>query len=78
MHDGCKGICFELLTVKIIRTVANSINNLLVLKLFETFGDEKVIGGSTHLPRLSNTQIVPILLGTDPAQTEDPEGITSK
>lgn len=78
MHDGCKGHCVECLTVKIIRSVAKSINNLLVLKLFETFGDEKVIGGSTHLPRLSNTQIVPILLGTDPAQTEDPEGTTSK
>lgn len=68
----------ELLSVKIIRSVAKSVNNLLVFKLFETFGDEKVIGESINLPGLSNTQIVPVLLGTEPAQTEDPEGITSE
>lgn len=74
MHDGCKGNFSELLT----RSIAKSINNPLVFKLFETFGDENVIGESTHLPRLSNTQIVLVLLGTEPSQTEDPEGITSK
>lgn len=74
----CKGNFSELLTVKITRSVAKSINNSLVFKLFETFGDEKVTGISTHLPGLSNTQIVPVLLGSEPAQTEDSEDITSK
>lgn len=73
-----KGNFSELLTVKITRSVAQSINNPLVFKLFETFGDEKVIGESTHLSFLSNTQIVPVLFGTEPAQTEDLEDITSK
>lgn len=41
MHDG--GNFSELLTVKITRSVAKSINNPSVFKLFETFGDEKVI-----------------------------------
>lgn len=77
MHDGCKGNFSELLT-EITRSIAKSINNPLVFKLFETFGDENVIGESMHLPRLSNTQMVPVLLGTEPSQTEDPEGITSK
>lgn len=58
--------------------MAKSINILLVFKLFETFGDEKVIGESTHLPGLSNTQIVPVLPGPEPAQTAGPEDITSK
>lgn len=74
----CKGNFSEVLIVKITRSVAKSISNLLVFKLCETFGDEKVIGESTHLSVLSNTQIVPILFGTEPAQTEDPEDITSK
>lgn len=74
----CKGNFSELFTVKITRSVAKSINIPLVFKMFETFGDEKVIGESTHLPGLSNTQIVPVLLGPEPAQTEDPEDRTSK
>lgn len=74
----CKGNFSELLTVKITRSVSKSINNLLVFKLCETFGAEKVIGESTHLSVLSNTQIVPILSGTNPEPTEDPEDITSK
>lgn len=74
----CKGNFSELLTVKITSSVAKSINVSLVFKLFETFGDEKFIGESTHLPGLSNTQIVPVLLGSEPAQTEDPKDITSK
>lgn len=74
----CKGNFSELFTVKITRNVAKSINIPLVFKLFETFGDEKVIGESPHLPALSNTQIVPVLLGPEPAQTEDPEDISSK
>lgn len=74
----CKGNFSDLLTVKTTRSMAKSINNSLVFKLFETFGDEKVIGKSTHLPGLSNTQIVPVLLGSEPAQIEDSEDITSK
>lgn len=74
----CKGNCSELFTVKITRSVAKSINIPLVFKLFETFGDEKVRRESTHLPGLRNIQIVPVLLGPEPAQTEDPEDITSK
>ena len=59
MHDGCKGNFSELLT-EITRSIAKSINNPLVFKLCETFGDENVIGESTHLLRLSNIQIVPV------------------
>lgn len=74
----CKGNLPELLTVKITRSVAHSTNNPLVFKLFETFGDEKVIGESTHLSVLSNIQIVPVLFGTEPAQTGNPKDVTSK
>lgn len=75
---AAKKIFLSFLTVRITRSVAKSINNPLVFKLLETFGDGKVIGESTRLPGLSNTQSVPVLLGNEPAQAEDPEGIASE
>lgn len=47
---------------------ANSINNPSVFKLFEAFGAEKVRREFSHLPRLSNKQIVLKIFGIEPAQ----------